>query len=78
MSYIHTEKFLLEIGLCGLKGRSTFSPSLPSSFLPFLTFPILPLIARLAQASKDILAISGNDIVTNQNGLDALEGVKEL
>lgn len=45
---------------------------------PLLTFSSLPLIARLTQPSKDILAISGNAILTNQNGLDALEEVKEL
>ena len=47
-------------------------------YFPLLTFSSLPLIARLTQSSKDILAISGNAILTNQNGLDALEEVKEL
>lgn len=75
---IHIEKFLLEIGWCGLKENWTFSPSLPSPFLPLLTFSSLPLFARLTQSSKDILAISGNAILTNQNGLDVLEEVKEL
>lgn len=35
-------------------------------------------MARLVQPSKDILAISGSAILTKQNGLDALERVKEL
>ncbi|KAI4579799.1 hypothetical protein MJT46_001167 [Ovis ammon polii x Ovis aries] len=42
-----------------------------------LLFPIA-IHRKLTQSSKDILAISGNAILTNQNGLDVLEEVKEL
>ena len=45
---------------------------------PAPTFHSLPLIARLVQTFQDTLAISGSAILTNQNGLVALERVKEL
>lgn len=79
MLYVHIENRLLEIGECGLQGTWPFSPSLNISIpLP----PHFPLPAPHGQVSTQpsnaILAISGSAILTNQNGLDALQKVKEL
>ena len=78
MRYLHTETFLLAIGLnVACKGDAH---SLPLSLLPsapLVPFHSLPPSARSVRSSKDILAISGRAILTNQNDLVALRRERE-